>query len=194
MVFFQIFKYNVKKNDKVMKLSFLLIFFMLVQVTATSYSQAISLDVKNTEIRQVIKTIEQQSEYRFFYTDGLVDLAREVSLTVNGQDIEKVLIALLENTQLGFRIVENKLVMLAPKEAMIQGIPITGTVIDDTGEPLPGVTIIVKGTSTGTTSDVNGAYSINVPNTDAVLVFSFVGFATVEMAVGDNRVISVISL
>ena len=173
-----------------MKLSFFFIFFVLVHVRATSYSQAISLDVKNTEIRQVIKTIEQQSEYRFFYTDGLVDLARKVSLTVNGQDIEKILMVLFENTQLGYRIVDNKLVMLAPKEAILQGIPITGTVTDVAGEPLPGATIMVKGASTGTTSDINGVYFINVPDSETVLVFSFVGFSAVEMPVGNNRIIN----
>ena len=72
-----------------------------------------------------------------------------------------------------------------------QGIQITGNINDETGETLPGVNITVKGTTTGTTSDVNGRFSITVPSQDAVLVFSFVGYATRELAVGNQRNINV---
>ena len=72
-----------------------------------------------------------------------------------------------------------------------QGITITGTVSDETGEALPGVTVLVKGTSIGQTSDVNGRYSITVPNADAVLHFSFIGYATQEITVGNQTIITV---
>ncbi len=187
----QLLPRNIKKIYKIMKLSFLFIFFALVQVTATSYSQAINLDVNNTEIRQIIKSIEQQTDYRFFYTDGLTDLSRRVSLSISGQNIENVLSELLDDTQLGYRIIDNKLVMLAPKEAMLQGIVVTGTVTDGSGEPMPGVNVVVKGSTTGVISGFDGKYTITVPNKDAVLVFSFIGYATQEIVIGDRTTINI---
>jgi len=78
-----------------------------------------------------------------------------------------------------------------PQNTIAQGISITGTVIDENGSPLPGVNIILIGTSNGTSSDVNGRYAINVPNENAVLQFSFVGFITSEVTVGSRKVVDV---
>ena len=75
--------------------------------------------------------------------------------------------------------------------ALAQGIAVTGTVTDETGEPLPGVNVVIKGTSTGRVTDINGQYAINVPNQDAVLTFSFIGYTMQEIAVGNRRVIPV---
>ena len=79
----------------------------------------------------------------------------------------------------------------SPKATVQQGINVTGTVIDNTGVPLPGVNIVIKGTSTGQSSDVNGKYAITVSDRDAVLIFSFVGFVTQEILVGNNLTINV---
>jgi len=75
--------------------------------------------------------------------------------------------------------------------ALAQGITITGTVTDDSGAPLPGASVIVKGTSIGVVTDVNGKYSLNVPNRDSELVFSFVGYTTQDITVGIQNVINV---
>ena len=182
--------YHFDKILKIMKLSFFFIFLTLVQITATSYSQSINLDVRNMEIRQVIKHIEQQSDYRFFYTDGLNDLSQKVDLNLYGKSIDQVLSQLLDDTQLGYRLVDNKLIMLAPK-GVLQQITITGKVTDAEGYPLPGASIVVKGTTQGTVTDASGLYSLQVPNEDVVLVFSFVGYATQEMAVGSQRSINI---
>jgi TonB-linked SusC/RagA family outer membrane protein len=76
---------------------------------------------------------------------------------------------------------------LAPNEAAVQGTVITGMVIDEKGQPIPGASIQVKGTLTGTVSDTEGKYSIHAPNRETVLVFSFIGYATQESPVGDQR-------
>ncbi|MDR0713329.1 MAG: TonB-dependent receptor [Bacteroidales bacterium] len=173
-----------------MKLSFVLMLVALVRVTATGFSQTITLRVDQAEIRQVIKSIEQQTDYRFFYTDGLSDLSRRVSLNVHNQNLDRVMTDMLNNTQLAYRIIDNKLVMLAPKAAL-QGIVITGSVGDTGGEPMPGVNVTVKGTTTGVITDSNGQYSITVPHREAVLVYSFVGYATQEIVAGEQSNISV---
>ena len=74
--------------------------------------------------------------------------------------------------------------------AVLQGIPVTGTVTEN-GDPMPGVNVVVKGTLTGMVTDVNGRYTITVPNANAVLVFSFIGYVTSEMTVGERRIIDV---
>ena len=105
--------------------------------------------------------------------------------------MSNVLSELFNDTQLGYRITDNKLVMLAPKGAMQQGKAITGIVTDNNGETMPGVNITVKGTTTGVVTDVNGQYSINVSSEDAVLIFSFVGYTTQEITVRDQRSINI---
>ena len=74
---------------------------------------------------------------------------------------------------------------------IIQGITVTGVVNDEKGESMPGVNIMIKGTATGVVSDVNGRFSINVPNTDAVLVFTFIGYIKKEIKIGEQRMIQV---
>ena len=83
------------------------------------------------------------------------------------------------------------LCMITTMQAFSQGITITGTVTDSQGETLPGVNVLVKGTSIGAVTDFNGRYSINVPDQNAVLVFSFIGYATQEHTVSDQRIIQV---
>ena len=82
-------------------------------------------------------------------------------------------------------------VLSAQAEVFAQGVTVTGTVNDNTGMSMPGVNVTVKGTTIGVVTDVNGNYSINAPNRDAVLVFSFVGYSSQEMTVGDQRIISI---
>ena len=178
------------KIYKVMRLSFIFIFVILVQAAATSYAQSINLDVSNMEIRQVIKNIEQQSDYRFFYTDGLSDLSRKVNMKITDKNIDQVLLALFDNTQLGYQLVDNKLIMLAPK-GILQQIVITGVVTDAAGEPLPGVSVMIKGTTQGTATDVNGAYSLPVRDENATLVFSYIGYVMQEIIAGNRRTINV---
>jgi len=176
--------YHYKSNNFI-KYSFLLIFTVFVQFSATS----INLVVKNMEIRQVIKNIEQQTDYRFFYTDGLNDLNRKVDLNISDQDIDQVLLTLFDNTQIGYQVVNNKLIILAPK-GILQKL-VTGAVTDAAGEPLPGVTVMIKGTTQGTITDANGVYSITIPDDNSTLAFSYVGFKTQEILVGSKRAVNV---
>jgi hypothetical protein len=76
-------------------------------------------------------------------------------------------------------------------DATQQGIIITGTVVDETGETLPGVSVQVKGTTIGNITDIDGKYQIRIPNENSVLIFSFVGFTTTEVRAGIQRVINV---
>ena len=81
---------------------------------------------------------------------------------------------------------------MEPKEVQQQSIKISGTVSDDRGETIPGATVMIKGTTVGTTTDLNGEYSINVPNSKAVLEFRTIGYKPIEITVGTKRIINAV--
>ena len=171
----------------------LIFFFSFFHVSGMGYSQSISINVDSVELREVIKDIERQSDYRFFYSDGLSDLNRKVTARINAQSIHNVMSHLLAGTNLSYRLVNEYLVMLAPKEAMHdvqQGITVSGTVTDADG-PLPGVTVTIRGASHGTVTDGVGRFSITVPDAQSVLVFTFLGYRTQEFTVGNQTVFDV---
>ena len=177
-------------NAKGVILAFIFIIFSFIQVNGKGVSQPVSINADNTEIRQIIKNIEQQSDYRFFYTDGLTDLNRRVSMHFSSQSIDSIMSILLSDTQLGFRISNDKRVILAPRETMQQSNVITGTVTDKDG-PVPGVNVVVKGTSVGTATDIDGKYSITVSGKNPRLAFSFLGYLSQEIDVNGKKLIDV---
>ena len=155
-------------------------------------SQSISLnkDMKNMSIKNVLKSIEKQSDYRFFYSDDFTVMNKKVSLKAQSSNIETIMGQVFENTAAAVEYMEGNVVIISPFAQQQQTIRISGRVADKAG-PLPGVSIAVKGTTTGTTSDMDGAYTINVPSEDAVLVFSYVGYIASEVRVGTRRTLDI---
>ena len=184
--------HRLKKLITIMRLSFILNLLCTVAFSANTFSQSenISMNLKNAKVKEIFKTIENQSNYRFFYNDELSDINRTVNLKVKDSNIKDVLHQLFSNTDISYTILENDLIVVAPKRAIQQ--KISGKVTDAaTGEPLPGVNIVVKGTTIGTISDLNGSYSIDIPDTSAVLVFSFVGYLSEEVAYSGQSTVNV---
>jgi len=188
-----------------MKLTFLLIFLCFLQVSATVYSQStkFSFKVDNKEIVEVLREIEDQSKFRFFYLREQVDVNRRVSITVNDATIEQILDELFKDKDLNYEVMNDFLVvlskpgsnfgndMLRRANVMQQQRSVSGRVMDQSDQPLPGVSIVVKGTTQGTVTNADGKYSlINIPD-DATLVFSFVGMRTQEVIVGSQTNINV---
>ena len=190
---------------RIMKLC--VIFFVLsVNVVFASYSYAqktlLSLAMNDKKMAEVLDVIEAQTEFRFYYNSRIVDTQSKVTVNVQNADVLAVLDQLFTSTNIGYKVID-KDVILVERDVAInrstqliavpqQGIIITGTVFDDTGEPLPGVTVMIKGTMIGTTTNVNGSYSINVSGNDAILVFSYIGFNTQEIVVGNRQIINVL--
>jgi len=132
------------------------------------------MNIENTNVKDVFKVIEARTAYRFFYNDELVDLNRKVNIDIENTSVEDVLEIMFANSETGYTLMENNMVVIAPKRVLQQN-TVTGTVTDAlTGEPLPGVYVLIQGTQTGGVTDVNGRYSVNVLNSDAVLQFSSV--------------------
>ena len=175
-----------------MKLTLLLILISVMQLSAsvTMHGQ-VTLNMENQTLRDVFKEIENQSSYRFFYNEGFADLNKRINISINDKDINTTMNDLLYSSEMSFRVLENDLVVIAPRKELQQRV-VSGIVTDTRNQPLPGTTILVRGTNVGTVTNANGEYSIvNVPE-GAVLVFSFVGMQTQEVIVGDRTSINVI--
>jgi len=161
-----------------MKLTFILTLAATLNVSALVYSQNgnLNLSVEGQTLRDVLKNIEKQSSYRFFFSDDLKALDKVVSVNVQDAKLESVLSDVLKNSTATFRLMENNIVIISPFTHAQQQ-KVTGSVTDATnGEPLVGVNITIEGTTIGVISDVNGKFSIEVPQANAVLVFSYIGY------------------
>lgn len=148
----------------------------------------LTLDLKNVKIKDVFPVIESQSKYRFFYNAELSDINKTVNITVKEAKMEEVLTQLFSNTDLAYTILEkNNKIVIAPKGTTTQQRTITGTIVDiNTGEFLIGVNVVIEGTTKGLVSDINGKFSIDVPNINTVLNISYIGYLTEKINVGSQ--------
>jgi len=180
-----------RKALLLMKLSFLLILAGSLQVSANVNGQtSISLKVNKVEISRLLKTIERQGTYRFLYNSRLSDMHDVINLDVANASISETLTKAFAGTDLTFKILDNNLVVVLSSTLAVQDITVTGKITGDNGEALSNVSITVKGTSRGATSDNNGTFTITTPE-DATLVFSYIGYASQEIKVGSRPVIDV---
>ncbi|QGY48068.1 SusC/RagA family TonB-linked outer membrane protein [Maribellus comscasis] len=179
----------------------LTIFLILVSVfasTASVYSQATKLTVKmkDRRIAEVFDAIEQQSEFYFFYNRDNFNDNNLVSVDMEGKTIEQILNQLFKGQAVTYEIVNRNILIKTkssyPGISEIQQEAVSGKVTDTRGQPLPGVTVLVKGTSQGTVTTTDGEYSISNIAENAVLVFSFVGMKSREVVVGNQTRIDIV--
>jgi len=183
----------------VAKLTLVLFFLGLIQVSASQYSsnKKLTLKLQNKKVADVLEAIEQQSEFRFAYSTEYIDLDRRVTLHIEEKTIRESLQQIFVGTEIKY-VINGRHIMLYPKSLDVrplqkdyQQTTVTGMVTDArTGEALPGVNIVIKGTTRGTTTNMEGTYSIEVPG-DARLVFSFVGYQKRTVPVKGREVIDV---
>jgi len=183
---------KLKKTLLVMKLTAIFILAFLVQVNASVYSQNTKFDgdYRGKTIREVFTEIENQSRFRFFFNDDFTNIDQVVNFTVKDANVEGILNRLFEGSDISYKILENDLIVLTTTQSA-QARMITGKVLDSGGEPLPGVTVVAKGTTRGTITDFDGNYSISLESGVTTLVFSFVGMETLEVEVGSQSVINI---
>lgn len=186
-----------------MRITTFLLLFSVVQVMAeNSYSQntRLSVNLKDVSIENVLDEIENQSEFYFLFNQKLVNVDRKVDIDVKNKKIKDILSGLFADENVNCLVLDRQ-ILLSPKymtervnvtkDRQPQEIVVTGKVTDEDGNPLPGVTIIVKGTIQGTISNANGNYSLPDVSDNATLVFSFVGMKTQEITVAGRTNISV---
>ena len=168
-----------------MKVTVLLLLVCVLQSMAGAYSQTAKYDISMTggKLENVFKLIEQKGEYTFLYSIEDVDQISSVNVNVKQADLKEVLDICLANTKLMYEI-NGRLVIIRVKDEKPEDkmVVIKGVVKDKRGEPLPGVTIIEKGTTVGVATGIDGKFTFNTTKHDnIVLVFSFVGMKTKEV-------------
>lgn len=182
------------KIAKIMKLTAAFLLFACLQVSANGWSQErITLKMSQADIKKVLFAIEKKSDYRFLFTEDAMKGKPKVTIDVDQATVSEVLDKVLTNTGISYRILATNLVVLkegvASEQINNREVKVTGRVTAATGEPLAGVSVIIKGSRTGTTTDANGNFSITAPD-DAVLVFSNVGYETFEVAVAGKTTVN----
>ena len=187
-----------RKIGKIMRISVLLFIIFTFSLAANSYSQTrLTIDKNNVTIAEIFSDIEAMSEFSFLYSPSEVDVAQRVSIKATNMLITDILSSILNKKGIDYRI-SGKHIILSKADPLVekssiarQGIPIIGKVFDNTGELIPGVTVVVRGSAIGTTTDINGEFSVTVPSDTCVLQFSFLGYKMQEVVVGKQRVIAV---
>lgn len=179
--------------------------FMLISiatVSAKSYSQQtkLSFSLNQVTVAQVFSEIEKSSEFILLYNEKTLDLNRIVSLNIDNEGIESILTQLFADTKNNFKIYDRQIVILEADGSVPSGIvtdvaqpqrkEIKGKITDEGKIPLPGVSIVLKGTTIGITTDINGEFSLRVPLDAKTLVVSFVGMQTQEADISQKSVIN----
>lgn len=179
-----------------MKLIAIITIAALSNVSALSYSQSVTLKAKNASIREILLQIEDQTGYHFLYDNKDITGIGLINVDVGQVTLEAALDACFRNLPLSYRFFGKTIVLkrttLRPVNnnlPFLQSV-VRGRVTGTNGEPLSGVSVMVKGTSRGTTTDTDGRYSIEV--LEGILVFTYVGFAMQEMAVNKQTEVNVV--
>ncbi|GAB3424214.1 SusC/RagA family TonB-linked outer membrane protein [Niabella aquatica] len=180
------------KTLLVMKLVIAIILFTAFQVQAGNASgQGISLNLKNTDVKSVLTEIEKSTRYRFMYNYELSGLKSKLDFHAEQATVTEVLNKLLEGNNLAYKkLNKNLIAIVSTIEEEKRQITITGKVTAITGDPVPGATVLEKGTQNGASTNDAGEYKITVGD-GAVLVFSAVGYQEQEVIVGNRTVIDV---
>jgi TonB-linked SusC/RagA family outer membrane protein len=175
-----------------MKFIFILLFICVIQTFGTgilSQKAELKLAHKETSLQYILDEIEKQTSLRFLYHNETVE-NKIVNLDVKNKSWYEILEQIKEASDVNYSIMEDNLIVLTPVKKM-QPLTIQGRVTNESGEPLIGVTIVVEGTTIGTITDNNGEYRIDVPSSESILVFSYVGYITNDVTVGNNTMIDV---
>jgi len=177
------------------RFTFLITLFVLS--TMLSSAQKVSLNFSGQNLRTVLESITEQTDYSLAYSKEAVDLSDAVSINVTDADLSQVLNELLTSRNIGYEVRDNKIYIFDRPQAasqVAQGqqqeVTIRGTVLDDEGEPIIGANIVVPGTTIGTVTDVDGNYTINIPRGSS-LKFSFIGYVDQVFAITNQTSLNV---
>ena len=182
------------KTWLIMRLTIILMIVACLQVKAGGYAQTISLSMHNASLESVLKQIKKQSGLHLVYRDEWMDTAGKVDIQLKGATLREALNACFKDQALTYELVGKTIVIKkqetipsSPPSVEQKDIIITGKVTDESGAPLANVSIVVKGSTKGTSSAADGSFSISVPNEKAVLIFSYVGMEIKEVPVARAR-------
>jgi TonB-linked SusC/RagA family outer membrane protein len=193
---------NLKYNLKIMRITLFFLFFCILFSSASnSYSQEFTIKSKTASIKEVCREIEKNSDYIFVFSDNSEKLVeKKVNIEANSKNVTELLDALFSNTSLTYKILDKQIVVYESKEntrlntvsdnILQQQNIVRGKVTDEQGEPLPGVTITIVGTTKGVITDIDGSYTIEAKPADK-LVFAFLGMESQIVDVLNQTIINI---
>jgi len=171
---------------RIMRLVTVFVFGIMMQVSASSLAQKITLKKRNADLESIFKSIHQQSGYDFVFDTKLLEKAKPVNLDIKNVSLDDALKAMLAGQNLMYSIEDRTIVIqersfLSKVLDYFEDREVVGTVLDEQGKPLPGVVIKIKGTDRAVVSGNNGKFYTHVDDKNPVLVFSYVGYRTKEV-------------
>ena len=190
-----------RKYLRIMKLTFIFMLWGLISYASATYSQSTRLTFESNEatIESVFKQIESLSEFKFAYNSSKLDVEQKVSVKADNETIDVILDKILGSTNFQYKIVDRYIIIsdengknLTTSETEQATQKVSGKVTDSSGATLPGVSVVVKGTTTGVITDNNGTFSLSSIPENAILQFSFVGMKMQEIKVGTQTTINVV--
>jgi len=183
--------------------AFLLLFcFLGSYLTSSAQDNRLTVHINHASLGQVFDLIQQQSEYIIFFKDNQVNLSQKVSVNADNQTIEEIFDQILAGTNLNYKVFDRQIIIVKDKElptelsllgkGPVKKKTVIGKVTDENGNPVPGVSVIVKGTTIGIITSYEGTYSLEVPETSLYLSFSYIGFKKIEEPLTDKTEINVV--
>jgi TonB-dependent starch-binding outer membrane protein SusC len=191
---------RLSRTIRVMKFTAFLIIATCLRVNGEVQGQEVNLSLKNVSLAKILKEIQKQTAYQFLYPDELLNSRKQVSVNLKKATVKEVLDRYLEPQALEYVIddktiiIRKKSIPLTPKETILANIDVTGTIKDEKGDPISGVSIIVKGSRVGTSSDAAGNFKLQLSQQKVVLVVSSIGFQTQEVTVSQSGPVSIVLL
>ena len=179
-----------------MKLTFVLVFCMLVQTFAAVNAQTVTLKKQNASLEEIIWELKEQTKFVFLYSSADIATVKGIDIDMQNSQIDAILKKCLEGTDLQF-VKENNAIIIRQANGktavpQVQSRKITGKVIDEDGNPLPGVAVLIEGTTIGVATDMDGKYDLTCPEMkDIVLKFSYIGMKPKSVVVGNKTVVDV---
>lgn len=169
-----------------LKLIAFLMAFVCMQAGAVGYPQkTITLSVKDAALPRIFSIIQKQGTYRFLYHDDGELRNLKKSLVASNAQLSEVMNQLLGHTNFTYRVVNDNLVVISKSNEVAKGTVITGTVVNEEGDPIPYASVNVKGSTIGAVTNEKGEFSLEVPSLNVILLVSFVGYQSVEMSAAE---------
>ena len=189
---------RITKTLLIMKLTAFFLVAACLNVSASGYSQKVTLVAKKATLQKVFKEINRQTGFQFFYRDDLLNKAGRVDIDVKDAKLEEVLELCFNNLPLTYTILEKTIVVKQKEEVLISAPAPPQSVLSGTvtagGKPVSGISVVVMPSNRGTTTDVNGRYSITLKDGDYTVTFSSIGYVTitvnVKLADGENKTVN----
>ena len=185
-----IFYHVLKKCLLIMKLTFIILTMAILHVSAGTYAQKITLNRTKASLEKVFNDIRDQTGYDFFYNLKLIQSAKPVTVNIKNAELKDALIEIFSDQPLTYTITtEDKAVVVKERTGPLVQRTITGKVTDEKGNPLAGVVVKCKANAAAVSTNLNGDFSIIVPDENAVLVFTYIGFNRRELNAANNMTV-----